>query len=298
MALPKISVVTPSFNQAEFLEDTIQSVLGQNYPNLEYVIIDGGSTDGSAEIINRYANKLHYWESKEDNGHGDAINKGFSHTNGEIMAWINSDDKYTPWAFKVIAEIFSSFPHINWIVGYNSWWNDHGEMTSAKRVPKNVYDIILGNPMSIQQESVFWRRSLWEKAGGKIDTGFKLMVDGDLWSRFFLLDELYSVDCILGGYRIHSNNRAALHRDACNGEMERIITKLIYELPDEPRETLKTLRLVKAIQNTPLLRHIPISDLCRKLIATQAFEKACYKNIYYQDGSWNQRTLPFSVKSN
>ena len=163
MGLPKISIVTPSFNQSRYLEDTIVSVLDQNYPNLEYVIIDGGSNDGSTEIIRRYENHLHYWVSEKDKGHGNAINKGFSHTSGEIMGWINSDDKYTPWSLEVIAEIFTLFPHVDWIVGYNSWWNEKGAMTSASRVHKNAVDFLLGNYKWVQQESVFWRRSLWER---------------------------------------------------------------------------------------------------------------------------------------
>ena len=106
MKYPKISIVTPSFNQAEFLEQTICSVLNQNYPNLEYIIIDGGSTDGSVEIIKKYADKFTYWVSEKDNGQYDAINKGFSHTTGDIMGWINSSDIYYPWTLSMIAEIF------------------------------------------------------------------------------------------------------------------------------------------------------------------------------------------------
>ena len=117
---PKISIVTPSFNQAQFLEETILSVINQNYPNLEYIIIDGGSTDGSVDIIKKYEKHLTYWVSEPDNGHGHALNKGFSTTTGEIMAWINSDDKYYPSTFATVAEIFNKFSDINWIHGKNS----------------------------------------------------------------------------------------------------------------------------------------------------------------------------------
>jgi glycosyltransferase involved in cell wall biosynthesis len=294
---PKVSIVTPSFNQVEFIEDTIQSVLDQTCPNVEYVIIDGGSKDGTAEIIKKYEDKLHYWTSEKDAGQGDAINKGFTHTSGEIMAWINSDDKYTPWALKVVSEIFSRFPHVNWIVGYNSWWNRSGEMTSAKRVPKNIYDYGLGNYRWIQQESVFWRRSLWEKAGGAIDTSYKLMVDGELWSRFFLHDDLYSVDCVLGGYRVHSSNRAALNEAACTEEMERIIGKVTSAGTDDFLKTLRSLRFAQTLQKLPVLKYLPVSEAYGKFVNPTAFDKARYKNIHYLDGAWAERQLPFSVRN-
>jgi len=115
------------------------------------------------------------------------------------MGWINSDDKYTPWSLEVIAEIFTLFPHVGWIVGYNSWYNEKGVMTSASRVPKNAVDFLLGNYKWVQQGSVFWRRSLWEKARGFINEDYKFMVDGELWARFFHYSDLYSVDCILSG---------------------------------------------------------------------------------------------------
>ncbi|MBX3327372.1 MAG: glycosyltransferase, partial [Nitrospira sp.] len=127
----KISIVTPSFNQAQFIEETIESVLSQRDSNLEYVIVDGGSTDGSVDIIRRHAERLTHWMSQPDKGQYDAINKGFVKTTGEIMAWINSDDKYTPWAFSIVRELFTKFPQIEWLTTVQPLsWNTHGQLTS------------------------------------------------------------------------------------------------------------------------------------------------------------------------
>src|SRR5215212_7784658 len=114
-APPRISIVTPSFNQGRFLRETMQSVLGQGYPNLEYVVIDGGSTDESVDIIRGHEQQLAAWVSEKDAGQYDAINKGFARTSGEVMAWLNSDDKYTPWALPVVGEIFAQLPEVKWL---------------------------------------------------------------------------------------------------------------------------------------------------------------------------------------
>lgn len=292
--LPTISIVTPSFNQATFLEETMASVLSQKYPRLEYVVIDGGSTDGSVEIIKKHVLALHYWVSEKDSGHAEAINKGFSHTSGEIMAWINSDDKYLPWTFEVVAEIFATFPQVNWICGFNSWWSSRGFMTAAARNPKNIYDYLLGNYRWIQQESVFWRRSLWERAGGRINPDFKLMVDGDLWSRFFLYDDLYSVDCILAGYRVHGANRAKENHARCLAEMEQAITEMKGKCPPEVLQVYSRLKMLKDLKQAPVLGHLPVSGIGRRLRPV-AFGEAAYRNLAFEDGRWQERRLPFSL---
>ena len=124
---PTISIVTPSYNQGEFLEKTIQSVLSQEYPNLEYVVIDGGSTDDSIDIIRRYEDQLAYWVSEPDGGMYDAINKGFSKTTGDIMGWLNADDLYTSWTLQIVGEICSTFPEVEWLTSlYPIVWDRQG----------------------------------------------------------------------------------------------------------------------------------------------------------------------------
>ena len=161
MIFPTVSIVTPSYNQASFLRASISSVVSQGYPSLEYIVIDGGSGDDSLNIIKEFDPLISFWCSEPDSGHSHALQKGFQRSTGEIMGWINSDDMMTPWSLFAIADIFSTFPHVNWIQGFTSTWNVHGYMTSASRNPINIYDYLFGNYRWIQQESTFWRRTLW-----------------------------------------------------------------------------------------------------------------------------------------
>lgn len=205
MNYPKISIVTPSYNQAEFIEETILSVISQNYPNLEYIIIDGGSTDGSVEIIRKYEKYLAYWISEPDKGQGDALNKGFAKSTGDILAILNSDDKYHPWALETVAQIFLLFSDVNWICGIYTVWNRQGFPYGIWNAPKNIYDYILYPDSHFQEQSIFWRRALWNKAGGSINENF-VMLDRELWGRFFLHDDLWNVQLPLGGFRSYGTN--------------------------------------------------------------------------------------------
>jgi glycosyltransferase involved in cell wall biosynthesis len=207
---PKISIITPNYNYGHFLEQTIQSVLSQGYTNLEYIIIDGGSSDNSVEVIKKYEKYLSYWVSEPDKGMYDAIAKGFQHSTGEILAWLNSDDIYFPWALQTVAEIFSSFKHVNWISSLQPGLMDyHGKILGFTQFKafsgKAFYDGMYGMNKyfynAIQQESTFWRRDLWMKAGAGFTPGYSMAGDFELWSRFFQLDELYGVISPLGCYR-------------------------------------------------------------------------------------------------
>lgn len=229
--LPKITIVTPSFNQGEFLEECIESVLGQNYPNLEYIIMDGGSSDNSVEIISRYSKHLKYWQSQPDGGQYAAIEDGFSRSTGEIMAWLNSDDKYHHNAFYKAAYTFSTFQHLEWIVGRQTCWNRNGEVSFVNSsLPTYGREKFLRKGYCdphIQQESTFWRRSLWERAGGFLRRDLDYAGDLELWLRFFRFAELYSVDAILGGFRSHGNQKSALCSEKYQGEAETILDEEI-----------------------------------------------------------------------
>jgi len=235
-ALPRISIVTPSFNQGRFLRETMQSVLGQGYPNLEYVVIDGGSTDESVDVIREHEPHLAAWVSEQDAGQYDAINKGFARTSGEVMAWLNSDDKYTPWAFQVVGEIFAALPQVQWLTTlFPILWDARGRAMHCKRVEgfsragflRGEHFPRPGSLSSgwIQQESTFWRRSLWDRAGGRVDASLRVAGDFELWARFFEHADLYGVTTPIGGFRIHGEQFTQKQIDrineVCEGTLRR-----------------------------------------------------------------------------
>lgn len=219
-----ISIVTPSFNQGQYLEETILSVLNQDYSALEYVIIDGGSQDHSLEIIRNYGPRLAYWQSKKDGGQYDGLNQGFAQTTGEIMGWINSDDKYMPWTLQIVGEIFALFPQIEWLTsGRPTVWDRAGRLVSCRSVLGfNSTDFYRGEYCAdvpwystgwIQQEATFWRRSLWERTGGKLDTRYSFAGDFELWARFFQHADLYTIYTPLAGFRMWGSQKSLVHRN-------------------------------------------------------------------------------------
>jgi len=213
-----ISIVTPSLNQAKYLEETLTSVLDQGFGNLEYVAIDGSSTDCSVDIIKRYGDRLSYWVSEPDRGHADAINKGFGHTSGEIMAWINSSDVYLPWTLRTVAAVFRDVPEAQWVMGVPSYWSNAHAVTNINPVLRNRYDFLASHRCTIQQESVFWRRSLWDACGGRLSADLRLACDHELWMRFFEKAPLFHVDSILAAFRPHLDRRGKVQNDGYRSE--------------------------------------------------------------------------------
>lgn len=210
-----VSIVTPVYNGEEFIEKCIQSVLNQTYKNIEHIIVDGGSTDNTLNIINKYKNKYNMrYISEKDNGMYDAINKGFMMAKGDIYAWLNSDDMYMPWAIEVIEKVMTK-ADINWCTCIPAYWNINSILTSTSLVI-NIYSRRLlkkgyynGKTFGfVQQESTFWTKKLWDISGG-IDTKYKLAGDYYLWKKFSEYDYLYTLDTVVSGFRVHKNQQTA-----------------------------------------------------------------------------------------
>ena len=244
---PKISIVTPSLNQGEFLERTIRSVLDQNYPNLEYIIIDGGSTDNSIEIIKKYEKHLKYWVSEPDSGMYDALRKGFEKSTGELIAWNNSDEMYQAGSFFTVAEIFSTLNEVNWLQGQPTHFDNKGRTVAVLLLRKwSKYNFYSGDFKWIQQESTFWRRSLWEKAGSRINTELKYAGDLELWLRFFRHEKLFVTSALIGGFRIRNADQLSLTNfDAYINEAEKCIA--LEKLNDLDSKRLKEINYYRKL---------------------------------------------------
>lgn len=199
--LPRVTIVTPSFNQARFLEQTLCSVLDQGYPNLEYFVVDGGSTDGSLEIINRYADRLSWWVSEKDRGQAEAINKGLSRATGEFTAWLNSDDVYLPGAIQAAVEAFQRNPQAGMVYGDALAIDATGKITNRVQLG----DWTLENLMQFNilwQPAVFMRRILLEKAG-LLDLEYHFLLDHQLWLRLAQQGLLVHLPKTLAAARFH-----------------------------------------------------------------------------------------------
>ncbi len=246
----KFSIVTPSFNQARFLERCMRSVLEQEHTDVEYLVVDGGSTDDSAAIIEKYSSRLAYWTSRPDRGYADALNDGFARAHGEIMGWINSDDMLLPWALRVAESVFHALPEVQWITTLFPLVMDQDGMVIAARRGEgyNARAFYRGRnvPLSpgfytavIQQESTFWRRGLWEKAGARMDPGFRMAADFELWARLFQHADLYAVGVPLGCFRFQKESFTSSRMDSYLGECRTVLNRYSYRAPSGIERTAR-----------------------------------------------------------
>jgi len=226
---PSISVVTACFNIGQYIDRTIKSVVGQEYPNLEYIIIDGGSTDNTVNIVQKYINNIDVFVSEPDDGPYHATQKGFDMSHGEIMAWINADDIYYPWTLSVVGEIFENFPDVDWITGLPTLLNDAGQCIRVSNTlsasPREYIRNGWFRPSLtsyLQQESMFWRRSLWEKVGG-FDLNLKYAADFKLWTEFAKHADLVGVSVPLAAFRVRpGQQRSSSRKNVYDEEVRRV----------------------------------------------------------------------------
>jgi GT2 family glycosyltransferase len=203
-----VSIITPSYNQAKYLEETIQSVLSQEYTSLEYIVIDGGSSDGSVDIIRRHSDRLAWWVSEKDSGQAEAINKGLSHAKGEILAWLNSDDYYLPGTILGVVKAFQDNPDAVLVYGNMLAVDEYGQTTNLLKYNQLTIEDLLCFQI-IGQPAVFFQRGALEKAGN-LDITYHCFLDHHLWLRMALQGPIIHVDNTWAAARYHSQakNRA------------------------------------------------------------------------------------------
>ncbi len=258
---PTISIVTPSFNQAEFLEQTIESVLGQNYPSLEYVVQDGGSEDGSREILERYSDRLHHWESAPDGDHprsqASNVNRGFARTSGEVMAYLNSDDLLLPGALHYVARYLQSHPEVDAVYGHRVLIDEAGMEIGRQVIPRHS-DRVLAWADFIPQETLFWRRAAWERAGGAMDESFRYALDWDLLVRLREAGaRMVRLPRFLGAFRVHGAQKTSTLAPTTGVEEMQRIRKRLHGRPVDQAEVLRRVRPY-------LIRHVVLDQLYRR----------------------------------
>jgi glycosyltransferase involved in cell wall biosynthesis len=274
---PKISIVTPSYNQGHFLEETILSVINQNYPNLEYIIIDGGSTDNSVDIIKKYQQYLRYWVSENDKGQANAINKGLQYCTGDIFNWVNSDDYLEPGSLKKIAEAFAD-EQVHMVAG------------NVRNFSSNEEEIIPNQKLSAQglmcwqpgvkfvQPGVWMRRALIEQCGG-IDENFHYSFDWDLYIRYlYHFRRVKETTDLLVHFRLHDDSKTQSSYEKFQIEQNRIIEKLsktegldgLYEACNYKIQQLGWTIFLSELSN----RNIPVySKIFKSLMELRQFRK-------------------------
>jgi glycosyltransferase involved in cell wall biosynthesis len=228
---PKITIITPSYNQGDFIEETILSVINQDYPNKEYIIIDGGSSDKTVEVIKKYADKITYWVSEPDNGQPDAINKGLRKATGDIIAFINSDDYYEPGVFNFVAEQYKK--GCEWIIGaVRNFRVETGESyTVLQKTNGNLIDWLVRNNQN-HQPGNFWSKKIFQQAG-LMDESLHYSFDWDYWLKFIVKGNTPVVfnDKIVAHFRLHNESKTVKHWRKFNQEYIYLINKYKVNLP-------------------------------------------------------------------
>jgi glycosyltransferase involved in cell wall biosynthesis len=230
---PQVSIVTPSYNQGQFLEETIRSVLLQGYPDLEYIIIDGGSTDGSMEVISKYEPWLAYWVSEPDRGQSHAINKGWGLATGDILAWLNSDDTYQPEAIYLAVRALIQHPDAALVYGHYNCVDENSHVIQTVQSPPFDARRLLAVDF-IPQQTVFIRSGALHQVG-LLNESYQCVMDYDLWLRMARLFPFTKVDAVLANFRLHAQSKTVFSRLRCLEEKLRMFD-VFFADPTLPAE--------------------------------------------------------------
>ena len=240
-AQPLVSIITPSFNQARYIEATIQSVLTQDYPNIEYIIVDGGSQDGTVDVIKSYSNvdsdsllskdqkqasgihnhSIAWWVSEQDKGQTDAINKGFARAQGQILAWLNSDDTYAPGAISAAVKYLQAHPEVGMVYGDCNFINEAGRVIGKFGAAQTDQRLLRQGYAHIPQQTMFLRADLWQQVG-PLDPSFYFAMDYDLWTRLSARTQLKYLPQTWANFRLHTTGKTIAADDRCWPEMIRV----------------------------------------------------------------------------
>jgi glycosyltransferase involved in cell wall biosynthesis len=204
--LPKISIVIPSYNQGNFIERTIQSIISQNYPNIEIILMDGGSTDNTMSIIESHRHHFAHIESRPDGGQSAAIANGFSLATGEFISWLNSDDTYSPGSLMAIGKALAERPHCDFIYGHTHLIDENDEIIAYKRSAPALLGVMKYAFLTVPQMSAFWRKTLYETVGG-IDRSLRFCMDYDLFVRLASVTQPVLVNADIGNFRLHGSSK-------------------------------------------------------------------------------------------
>lgn len=260
MTAIRISVVTPSYNQAKYIEQTILSVLGQDYPHIEYIVMDGGSTDGSVDIIRKYADRLAYWCSEPDGGQADAIANGFERATGDILCWLNSDDVFLPGALRAVANYFAQHPAVEAVSGgvlrVDSSGRPFGHHAYAYELgARATYNWLrFYGQDGVIQAGTFWRRSSYEAVGG-LNRELQYIMDRDLFVRLAKRRRFGRLPQLLAAFRQHDEAKTRCLRDVCAEEEKEFADRYrVCELPATVRRLMYwRYRLPSYLRKTKLM---------------------------------------------
>ncbi len=218
---PLVTIVTPSYNQSAYLEETIQSVLDQKYPSIEYIIMDGYSNDGSQEIIKKYASKIAHWVSEKDRGQTDAINKGFMVAKGQVLAWLNSDDTLLPNAVDEAVSYLLEQPETGMVYGNANYIDEKGKIIGKFPAAQTNLSKLRRGYVHIPQQASFFRKSLWDQVG-PLDPDFFFAMDYDLWVRLASITKLQYIPNTWANFRLHAEAKTITADDQCWPEMLKV----------------------------------------------------------------------------